>query len=576
MPFSAPKKRILAPVAAALILPALAFAYSLVHPADIAAAGSPPPANDDKAIAHVLDRLGYGPRPGDIEKVRRVGVMEYIDLQLHPEKIDDSALQVRLAPLNTIDLSTKEIARDYYLPAQVQRRQQKKAQGNAEAPVKNDPTDATDAKGAANAADPKAPSARSPQMTEAMLKQREVIVELDEQKILRAAYSERQLEQVLTDFWFNHFNVFAGKGPERIMLTEYERDVIRPHVLGSFRDLLGATAHSPAMLFYLDNWMSTDPEGIHASPMADARQRNRARLLGVKRPDLADRMKQQKNRPTGLNENYGRELMELHTLGVDGGYTQKDVVEVARAFTGWTIAQPRMGGGYHFDPRMHDDGEKHVLGHTIKAGGGQKDGEQVLDILTQNPSTARFISTKLARRFVGDEPSQALIDLASKRFLATNGDIREVVRTIVTSPEFFSADAYRAKVKTPFEFLVSALRAASADIRGAGGLIRAMQQLGMPLFQAQPPTGYADTADAWVNTGGLVSRMNFALSLVQNKVAGVRVDLPAEQIDAARDRLVRTVLQGNASDGTVETLKKAKDVTQLTALALGAPEFQRR
>ncbi len=214
---------------------------------------------------------------------------------------------------------------------------------------------------------------------------------------------------MLTDFWFNHFNVFAGKGPERIMLTEYERDVIRPHVLGSFRDLLGATAHSPAMLFYLDNWMSTDPDGVHSSRMDDMRQRNRARLLGRTRPDLAEMMKkQQKNRPTGLNENYGRELMELHTLGVDGGYTQKDVVEVARCLTGWTIAQPRQGGGYRFDPRMHDDGEKHVLGHTIKAGGGEKDGEQVLDILARHPSTAKFISTKLARRFVGDERVEAL------------------------------------------------------------------------------------------------------------------------------------------------------------------------
>jgi uncharacterized protein (DUF1800 family) len=245
------------------------------------------------------------------------------------------------------------------------------------------------------------------------------------------------------------------------------------------------------MLFYLDNWMSTDPKGLHQSPLDDMRQRNRARRLGVVRPDLAEMMKQQqKNRPSGLNENYGRELMELHTLGVDGGYTQKDVVEVARAFTGWTIAQPRTGGGYRFDPRMHDNGEKNVLGHIIKAGGGEKDGEQVLDILAQHPSTARFISTKLARRFVGDEPSAALIDRASKRFLDTHGDLREVVRTILTSPEFFAPDAYRAKVKTPFEFLVSALRAADADIRGPAGLIRSMQQLGMPLYQAQPPTGY--------------------------------------------------------------------------------------
>jgi uncharacterized protein (DUF1800 family) len=225
---------------------------------------------------------------------------------------------------------------------------------------------------------------------------------------------------------------------------------------------------------------------------------------------------------------------------------------------------------------MHDDGDKQVLGHTIKAGGGEKDGEQVLDILARHPSTARFISTKLVRRFVGDDPPQALVDRAAKRFTDTNGDLREVVRTIITSPEFFAPDAYRAKVKTPFEFMVSALRASSADIRGPGGLIRALQQLGMPLYQAQPPTGYADTAEAWVNTGGLVSRMNFALSLVKNGIQGVRIQLPSEQMDAARERLVHTVLQGNASDATVETLKKAADVTQLTALVLGAPEFQRR
>jgi uncharacterized protein (DUF1800 family) len=557
MPSPTPNfRRILTPVAAALLLVALAFAYSFAHPAAVSAATGP---TDDKTIAHVLDRLGYGPRPGDIEKVRQAGVLNYIDQQLHPEKIADAALEARLAPLETIDLSSRDIARDYYQPAQVQKRDQKKVQGQA------DP------------ADPKNAGGRPPEMTAAMMKQREVVVDLNAQKILRATYSERQLEQVLTDFWFNHFNVFAGKGPERIMLTEYERDVIRPHVLGSFRDLLGATAHSPAMLFYLDNWMSTDPNGIHASPMDEMRQRNRARLLGVIRPDLAAmQQQQQKNRPTGLNENYGRELMELHTLGVDGGYTQKDVVEVARALTGWTIAQPRTGGGYRFDPRMHDNGEKIVLGHVIKAGGGEKDGEQVLDILAQQPATARFISTKLARRFIGDEPPPALIDRAAKRFMDTNGDLREVVRTIVTSPEFFAPEAYRAKVKSPFEFLASALRASDAEIHGPAGLIRSMQQLGMPLYQAQPPTGYGDTADTWVNTGGLVSRMNFALSLVKNQVQGVRVTLPGEPLDAARDRLAQTVLQGQVSEATLATLKKATDVTQLTALTLGAPEFQRR
>jgi uncharacterized protein (DUF1800 family) len=551
-------RRILRPVAAALALVALAFGYALTLPG-LAAASGP---TDDKTIAHVLDRIGYGPRPGDIDKVRQVGVMNYIDQQLHPEKINDGALQARLSPLNTIDLSTAEIARQYYLPAEEQRRQQKQEQ------LKADPND------------PSGPAAQKPQAAVggAIMKERQIVAELDEQKILRATYSERQLQEVLTDFWFNHFNVFAGKGPERIMLTEYERETIRPRVLGNFRDLLRATAHSPAMLFYLDNWMSTDPNGPHATMADEMRQRRqRFGLARFGRPQLPQPPQNQNNkRPAGLNENYGRELMELHTLGVDGGYTQKDVVEVARCFTGWTIAQPRQGGGFRFDPRMHDDGEKHVLGHTIKAGGGERDGEQVLDILAHHPSTAKFISTKLARRFISDSPPQALIDRASKRFLDTNGDLREVVRTIVESPEFFAADAYRAKVKTPFEFVVSTLRASSADVQGPVGLIRTMQQLAMPLYQAQPPTGYADTADAWVNTGGLVNRMNFALALVQNKVQGVRVDLPSIDVDTARDELVRTLLQANASDATLATLEKATDLPRLTALALGAPEFQKR
>jgi uncharacterized protein (DUF1800 family) len=298
------------------------------------------------------------------------------------------------------------------------------------------------------------------------------------------------------------------------------------------------------MLFYLDNWMSTDPNGLHLTKRDEMQQRNRRRLIGVVRPDLAGRLEQQqKTRPTGLNENYGRELMELHTLGVDGGYTQQDVIEVARAFTGWTIDRPRLGGEFKFDPRMHDPGEKHVLGHTIKAGGGEKQGEQVLDILAGHPSTARFIATKLARRFVSDAPPLALIERAAKRFLDTQGDLREVVRTIVESPEFFAPEAQRAKVKTPLEFVVSALRATSAEVRRGNGVMRALQQLGMPLYQAQPPTGYAETADAWVNTGGLVSRMNFAVALAENSLPGVRVEL---------------------------------DKAQVNALALGSPEFQRK
>ena len=266
-------------------------------------------------------------------------------------------------------------------------------------------------------------------------------------------YSERQLQEVLTDFWFNHFNVDARKGVDRFLLTEYERDAIRPHVLGRFRDLLGATAKSPAMLFYLDNWMSADPEGVQS-------------ILATRRR-LAGMPNQTANARRGLNENYGRELLELHTLGVDGGYTQKDVTEVARAFTGWTIDRPQQGGGtFRFEPRIHDEGEKVVLGHHIKDG-GIGDGEAVLDLLARHPSTARFIAGKLVRRFVSDSPPPALVDRAAARFTATDGDLREVMRTILTSPEFLAPDAYRSKTKTPFEFVVTALRATGADLANA-------------------------------------------------------------------------------------------------------------
>jgi uncharacterized protein (DUF1800 family) len=510
------------------LLAILATATVLVS---AAAAKAPAPSNDETTITHVLNRLGYGPRPGDLEKVRQIGVMTYIEQQLHPERIDDRALESRLEPLKTLQMSSSEIAREYVLPAQQAKRQQQRTQTQS---------------GPQAAGSDDVPRMR---MSPEILKQREVIAELSSQKILRATYGERQLQEVLTDFWFNHFNVFAGKGADRVMITEYERDAIRPNVLGNFRTLLGATAHSPAMLFYLDNWMSTDPNGPHVTPdqrRPGARARDRGRrppMFGVMRPSLSgNTQQQQQRRPTGLNENYARELMELHTLGVDGGYTQEDVIEVARAFTGWTIDRPRGGGGFRFDPRMHDPGDKRVLGQKIKAG-GEKDGEQVLDILSRHPATAKFISTKLARRFVSDEPPHALVERAAKRFLASDGDLREVVRAIIESPEFFSRDSHNAKVKTPFEFAVSALRTTGAQIQSGLGMARALQQLGMPLYMAQPPTGYADTADAWVNTGALVSRMNFAVSLMENRVPGVHV-----------------------GPGTMQS----------SALAIGSPEFQRK
>ena len=539
----------------------------------LAAAASAVPKNpDDKAIVHVLNRLGFGPTPGDIDRVRKIGLDKYIEQQLRPEALPDQGMTSRLADLDTLTRSSRQLAEDYFLPAQMERRrtQQQAASQPAEtATTKRD--------------------LRTPAQAELMQGERRVFTDLAQQKVLRAAYSERQLNEVMVDFWFNHFNVFAGKGQVRNYLTEYERDAIRPHVLGKFRDLLGATAESPAMLFYLDNWQSSAPDGAPTSASADRRNQRvnprrpfgRPGQFGVppRNRTIADAPQTAQNRrPRGLNENYARELMELHTLGVDGGYTQKDVQEVARAFTGWTIANPRQGGGFAFEPRMHDDGEKTVLGHKIKAGGGRHDGEQVLDILAAHPSTAHFIATKLARRFVADQPPQSLVDRAAERFRDTKGDIREVVRTIVTSPEFFAEEAYRAKVKTPFEFVASAVRATSADSTNAMPLVQTMRELGMPPYQCQPPTGYADRADAWVNTGALLSRMNFAVALTDGRLRGLRAptSLLNAPLETARDTISDQVLAGDLSSSTRTTVEKASRPSQAVALLLGSPEFQRR
>jgi uncharacterized protein (DUF1800 family) len=448
--------------------------------------------SDEAATRHVIDRISFGARQDDLARVTAIGIERYIDEQLHPDRLPDPGVEARLSDLTTLRMSSRDIAEKFEIPLVNARRAA--ARNNA----------------AAGDARP------DPEMQQ---RANTVMLELQQQKILRAVYSTRQLQEVLVDFWFNHFNVDARKGVDRFMLTEYERDVIRPHVFGKFRELLGATAKSPAMLFYLDNWMSIDPNGLHGLPRF---------------------ARQNPNAPKGLNENYGRELLELHTLGVDGGYTQHDVTEVARAFTGWTIDQPRQGGGFRFDPRRHDEGRKLVLGHVINAG-GQHDGEEVLDILAKHPSTARFIATKLARRFVSDTPPPSLVDRLAARFRQTDGDLREVMRTLLTSPEFFAADTHHAKIKTPFEFVVSAVRATDAEVQDARSLVRQVAELGEPLYQCQPPTGYKDTAEAWVNTGALVGRMNFGLALAGNRLRGV-------------------VVSNAQPDG----------------VALGKPEFQRR
>ncbi|MEX2270749.1 MAG: DUF1800 domain-containing protein [Vicinamibacterales bacterium] len=511
---------------------------------------------DDEAILHVLGRIGFGARPGDVDRVRAMGLEKYIASQLSPSSIPDEAVEQKLSAFQTLDLSSSEIASRFYTPPQ-QRNAQQARQPNR-------------AQGAPQMAPPPTEPGQMPAPAPAEMRQRQQanlpLIELSQQKLLRAVYSERQLEEVLVDFWFNHFNVFAGKGQfARFYLTEYEREAIRPHVLGNFREMLGATAESPAMLWYLDNWMSAAPE---MNPVDYSRFRPGARRrTGNNQPGSM----QQPARPArGLNENYGRELLELHTLGVDGGYTQKDVIEVARAFTGWTIEAPRRGGGdFTFNDRIHDKGEKIVLGHRIPANGGRRDGELVLDIVARHPSTAKHIARKLVTRFVCDTPPPALVDRVAKVFLDSDGDLKKVTRAIVTSPEFMSAEARRAKVKTPFEFVVSAMRATGADVRNAAPLVQQLRTLGMPLYGAQPPTGYSDRAVTWVNSGALINRMNFAVALVANRLPGTRVAPATVDPDTV-------VSQDTLSPGTRATVAKATDKPKQLVLLLGSPEFQKR
>jgi uncharacterized protein (DUF1800 family) len=339
-----------------------------------------------------------------------------------------------------------------------------------------------------------------------------VVSELQQAKLLRALYSERQLQEVMTDFWFNHFNIYLHKDADQYLVTAYERDVIRPHALGKFKDLLLATAQSPAMLFYLDNWLSMGPKSLVASAAANKGKQGQAGIKpNIGKPNI------------GLNENYGRELMELHTLSVNGGYTQHDVTELARVLTGWTIQPVEQGAMFQFDPRKHDPGDKVVLGHTIPEN-GVNEGLQVLDMLAHNPNTAKFIARKLAMRFVADDPPPALVDRLAQKFLSTDGDIREVLRTLFKSPEFWSAKAYRAKVKTPFEFVVSSLRATGTDLNNPGPVLGILNKMGMPLYEDVPPTGYSMTASTWMNSEALIDRMNYALALSNGQVGGTNFD----------------------------------------------------
>lgn len=581
-------------------------------------------------ILHALNRLTFGPRPGDVDAVNKLGLKKWIDLQLHPDRIPENPdLAQRLAPLESLRLSQADAARTYPNPQfvraiavgrekmpddpvtraaverQLRRFKIKKGvpeESALEPAVRIDTlltqpqirtlrTGTLEQKREVLASIPpeklddfaialplplrsQAMPAASPELRRKMMliaaPQQLIAFDLAESKLYRAIYSNRQLEEQLVDFWYNHFNVFLDKGADRFLVPTYEREVIRPRVLGKFRDLLEATAQSPAMLFYLDNWQS-----VGTPPRPNAKGKQAAR---------------------GLNENYGRELLELHTLGVDGGYTQKDVTEVARCFTGWTIRQPREGGDFYFNERVHDKGEKIVLGVKIPAGGGKEDGEKVLDILAKNPATAKFISKKLAQRFVSDQPPQKLIDKMAKTFLKKNGDIREVLKTMFQSDEFLSVDAYRAKVKTPFEMIVSAVRATGATVDYAFPLSNQISQLGQPLYRKLEPTGYSNVSKDWLSSSGLLARMNFAISLMQNKVQGVTVDADAWNGDPSE--VAHRLLLIEATPQTLDVIQKALEKNTAVAspvpvnaaakvptkpapvsvagLVLGSPEFQRR
>ena len=418
---------------------------------------------------HVLNRLGYGPRPGDIERVAAIGVERYIAQQLQPESIAmPDLLSQRLVGLSAANLSAGE--------ALAQFEQARRAAMNGDEAAKGERKEAY----------------------------RRAALQIAESRLQRAIESPRQLEEVMVDFWYNHFNVFAGKGLDRALVASYERDAIRPFVLGHFRDLLGATAHHPAMLFYLDNWLSVAP-GF--TPPA------RGGKPGAKQA-------------SGLNENYAREVMELHTLGVDAGYTQQDVTELARMLTGWTFAPRQMmrgDGDFVFDPRRHDSGEKRWLGHRI-APAGRAEGESALDVLAAHPATARHISFALAQYFVADQPASALVDRLARRFEDTHGDIRAVLATLFASTEFWQADARGSKFKTPYQYVISAARAADLPVVNVRPLLGTLAQLGMPLYGCPTPDGYKNTEAAWLNPDALSRRINFATALASGKLPLARPD----------------------------------------------------
>ena len=491
----------------------------------------------ERDAIHLLQRATFGVRPTDVSELMRLGRDQWLDRQLNPNKIDDKAVAAKLDAFPILDKDMGDQLSAFQRQQMEQRqRQQMQNMDNL-----------TDAQ--RQAVQDSIRRARVQSMTPEerqemqMYNPQNVVTQLVSAKLTRAVYSDRQLEEMMTDFWFNHFNVFFGKGIDRYLISDYEDKAIRPNVFGKFRDLLGATAKHPAMLFYLDNVQSVAADSMagNAQPlrarveefrrMTPQQQEEFLRRRGITREQVEQRMANPNtpapNRSRGLNENYARELMELHTLGVDGGYTQKDVIEVARAFTGWQFTRPSPRGGdevrFVFRAPQHDRGEKTVLGQTLAANRGMEDGEQVLDILAAHPSTAKFIATKLVERFVNDQPPAEFVNELAAVFQSTNGDLRAVTRALFSSPHFYNQANHRVKVKTPFELVASAFRVTGAEVGLSRATVQTLRSFGHLPYNEPAPTGFPASSEDWVNSGAMLNRMNFGLALAANRLDGVRL-----------------------------------------------------
>ncbi|NNE65382.1 MAG: DUF1800 domain-containing protein [Pyrinomonadaceae bacterium] len=581
------------------------FAFS-----SVGTAKNPRLSQDQKAL-HVLNRLGFGPRAGDMERVKQMGIESYIEQQLNPDSIPDKDVTAALKNFEVLNMSTSQIFAKYPNPGALLRRLEgnRRANQNANAMSEEDQRDQRRAR---------REKLRSIYMEYGFRPANQIMMQVQSSRIIRAAYSERQLEEVMVDFWANHFNVYSRKAATRWYIPSYERDVIRKHALGNFRDLVVGTAKHPAMLFYLDNFQSVSPDASNnrgqrrfqqfiRNGKLDPRVRDRLKRRGLTDEQIERRVQQAMrggNNQRGINENYARELMELHTLGVDGGYTAEDIKNVARAFTGWTIFDARgyrkaaanmvrenedrqimrqarqfgisantESGSFVFVNRLHDKKPKRVLGQKVNEG-GIKDGLKVIDILVKHPSTARFIARKLAVKFVNDEPSEKLVNDVAKAFTRSNGDIKTTLRALFQSKEFYSPENYRAKIKTPFELMASSLRALDARVRGTRALVALLNRMGEPLYGYQAPTGYPDTAADWVNTGALLERMNFAVALASNRLPQTNVNLNEFKGNSSRETLdisVDSILHGEISDGTRSTIIKQLD-QPLPDVKLGVDE----